>query len=111
MMVYCRGCGKEIHETAPTCPSCGAPQNLPQSAGNGSRSTVMLVVMTAGWALIFWIGTLFIGGMFAGALNADDPSGAGEKFGEAASVPVLLISLVVAGVLTKLGKLPGTRSR
>ena len=78
MMVYCRGCGKEIHETAPTCPSCGAPQNLPQSAGNGSRSTVMLVVMTAGWALIFWIGTLFIGGMFAGALNADDPSGAGD---------------------------------
>jgi len=26
-MVFCRGCGKEIHETAPTCPHCGAPQN------------------------------------------------------------------------------------
>lgn len=26
-MVFCRGCGKEIHETAPTCPSCGAPQS------------------------------------------------------------------------------------
>lgn len=25
-MVFCRGCGKEIHETAPTCPHCGAPQ-------------------------------------------------------------------------------------
>jgi len=25
-MVFCRGCGKEIHETAPTCPNCGAPQ-------------------------------------------------------------------------------------
>jgi len=25
-MVYCRGCGKEIHESAPTCPHCGAPQ-------------------------------------------------------------------------------------
>ena len=25
-MVHCRGCGKEIHETAPTCPHCGAPQ-------------------------------------------------------------------------------------
>lgn len=28
-MVFCRGCGKEIHETAPTCPQCGAPQFLP----------------------------------------------------------------------------------
>jgi uncharacterized membrane protein YhaH (DUF805 family) len=27
-MVFCRGCGKEIHETAPTCPHCGAPQNI-----------------------------------------------------------------------------------
>ena len=26
MFVFCRGCGKEIHETATTCPSCGAPQ-------------------------------------------------------------------------------------
>ncbi len=26
-MVFCRGCGKEIHETAPTCPHCGAVQN------------------------------------------------------------------------------------
>lgn len=25
-MVFCVGCGKEIHETAPTCPGCGAPQ-------------------------------------------------------------------------------------
>ena len=22
-MIYCRGCGKQIHKTAPTCPSCG----------------------------------------------------------------------------------------
>ena len=26
-MVFCRGCGKEIHQTAPTCPQCGCPQN------------------------------------------------------------------------------------
>lgn len=24
--VHCRGCGTQIHETAPTCPKCGAPQ-------------------------------------------------------------------------------------
>lgn len=27
-MVFCRGCGKEIHETAATCPHCGAQQIL-----------------------------------------------------------------------------------
>lgn len=31
-MVFCRGCGKEIHETAPTCPHCGAPQGIARSA-------------------------------------------------------------------------------
>jgi len=25
-MVFCRGCGKDIHSTAKSCPSCGAPQ-------------------------------------------------------------------------------------
>ena len=27
--VHCRGCGEKIHESAPTCPKCGAPQALP----------------------------------------------------------------------------------
>lgn len=31
-MVFCRGCGKEIHETAPMCPHCGAPQVAVSSA-------------------------------------------------------------------------------
>lgn len=26
-MVFCRGCGKKIHETAPMCPHCGALTN------------------------------------------------------------------------------------
>lgn len=25
-MIFCTGCGKELHETAPTCPHCGKPQ-------------------------------------------------------------------------------------
>ncbi len=34
-MVFCRGCGKEIHQTAPVCPHCGAVQGtaLATSAG------------------------------------------------------------------------------
>lgn len=30
-MVFCRGCGKEIHESAPVCPNCGAPQMVAAS--------------------------------------------------------------------------------
>jgi TM2 domain-containing membrane protein YozV len=30
-MVFCRGCGKEIHDSAQTCPSCGAVQIQPQA--------------------------------------------------------------------------------
>lgn len=26
-MVFCHGCGKQIHETAPSCPGCGAIQS------------------------------------------------------------------------------------
>lgn len=27
-MVFCRGCGREIHETAVSCPQCGATQGV-----------------------------------------------------------------------------------
>ena len=30
-MVFCRGCAKELHETAQMCPQCGAPQLLMNS--------------------------------------------------------------------------------
>lgn len=30
-MIFCRGCGKEIHESAKSCPHCGAPQTSAQS--------------------------------------------------------------------------------
>lgn len=39
-MVFCRGCAKEIHETAATCPSCGAPQGAAKAvAGSGKAVT------------------------------------------------------------------------
>ncbi len=28
-MIHCRGCGQPIHETAPSCPHCGALQAAP----------------------------------------------------------------------------------
>lgn len=36
-MVFCRGCGKEIHNTAISCPACGAPQ---RAAGGGKNKVV-----------------------------------------------------------------------
>ena len=38
-MVFCRGCGKEIHDSAPTCPHCGAPQSATSSQGKTSFSS------------------------------------------------------------------------
>lgn len=52
-MVFCRGCGKEIHESAPTCPHCGAPQ------GAGSNSVSEIPPGVKGWSwgafLLNWI--------------------------------------------------------
>ena len=38
-MVFCRGCGKEIHETALMCPHCGAPQSKSSNMGKTSFSS------------------------------------------------------------------------
>jgi len=46
-MVFCRGCGKEIHKTARTCPACGAPQ-----ISGGQKSKVVAGVLA-----------LFLGGL------------------------------------------------
>lgn len=39
-MVFCRGCGKEIHQTALSCPHCGAPQKVP-----GSKNRVVAALL------------------------------------------------------------------
>ncbi len=33
-MIYCRGCGQQIHETAQACPNCGAAQSRPATGAN-----------------------------------------------------------------------------
>lgn len=40
-MVFCRGCGKEIHESARSCPQCGAVQR----AGGQGKSKVVAGVL------------------------------------------------------------------
>ncbi|MEA1568161.1 NINE protein, partial [Salmonella enterica] len=41
-MVYCRGCGKEIHETAKSCPHCGATH---ASSGSGEKSRIAAALL------------------------------------------------------------------
>lgn len=53
-MVFCRGCGKEIHETAVSCPQCGAPQRVPNSSGGGSGSSgleYIIPIGRSGWSI------------------------------------------------------------
>lgn len=52
-MVFCRGCGKEIHESAIACPTCGAQQKITSSYNDGIPDGVR------GWSwgafLLNWI--------------------------------------------------------
>ncbi len=103
-MVYCKGCAKEIHESARSCPHCGAVQGIAET----ERNTFVLVLIALGWSLVMWVISLFLLGLAVGILNPENAEMAGAEFGEAAGAPFLLISLVVSGILTTFGKLPGT---
>lgn len=37
-MIFCRCCGKEIHETAPICPQCGGVQHSPVAMTSDKES-------------------------------------------------------------------------
>jgi len=43
-MVFCRGCGKEIHETAVSCPRCGAVQYDTAKSPQNQSGTLWLPV-------------------------------------------------------------------
>ena len=47
-MVFCRGCGKEIHETAPTCPHCGAVQRVGNPLGKSKVTAGVLALLLGG---------------------------------------------------------------
>jgi hypothetical protein len=64
-MVFCRGCGKEIHETAPTCPHCGAPQALP-AQHNPNRSDKDFAVTLL---LCFFVGFLGVHRFYVGKIG------------------------------------------
>jgi hypothetical protein len=106
-MVFCRGCGREIHESAPVCPLCGAPQAVPPALR--SRSLGKLIGWAFVWTSVFWVGSLFVAGFVAGYLNPQDAHAAGARVGQLLGVPLFFGALCVAVGLTAIGKLPGTK--
>ena len=47
-MIYCSGCGKEMHETAVTCPNCGAANANVAGSSRHSKVTLALVCFFLG---------------------------------------------------------------
>lgn len=69
-MVFCRGCGKSIHESATTCPHCGAPQRAVTAApspafapGPHGKSWTVLFV------LVFFAGFLGVHRFYVGKIG------------------------------------------
>lgn len=60
-MVFCRGCGKEIHETAPTCPHCGALQKVGGLSGGWGNAMAWVIAFAP---LIGSIAEGFVSGLF-----------------------------------------------
>lgn len=56
-MVFCRGCGKEIHETAKACPHCGATQaSVPQGSKNRIAAALLALFLGGFGAHKFYLG-------------------------------------------------------
>lgn len=62
-MVFCRGCGKEIHETALSCPHCGAQQTGPKQQSSSSKRILPAAL------LCFFVGFLGIHRFYVGKIG------------------------------------------
>jgi TM2 domain-containing membrane protein YozV len=60
-MIFCRGCGKEIHETALSCPHCGAQQK--SSLNTSDKAWLPLVLMS------FFVGFLGVHRFYVGKVG------------------------------------------
>lgn len=107
-MVFCRGCGKELHDTAPTCPHCGAPQAIISGLG-GPRSIGKLIGWCIVWTAALWFASLVVLGVIAGAMDPQDAQAAGRRVGASMGGLLFLVAGGLSAALTIAGKLPGTR--
>ena len=51
-MIYCRGCGKQIHESATACPECGAIQNVIVANAGTQKPTKQYPGLSDTWVWI-----------------------------------------------------------
>lgn len=64
-MLYCRACGKQIHETAASCPGCGAVQ---ENAGGNSSKRILPAFLLC-FFLGFWgVHRFYVGKVGTGIL-------------------------------------------
>ena len=54
-MVFCRGCGKELHETALTCPHCGFVQLIQNEISKASLWMPSITGVLATLCLLNWL--------------------------------------------------------
>lgn len=59
--IFCRGCGKQIHETAPTCPNCGAVQASTSKNWWADKTNRLIVLAYVGAVVLPFAG--IIGGV------------------------------------------------
>lgn len=66
--VYCRGCGGAIHETASTCPKCGAQQRVSGSGVVGRKdrvtAAVLAILLGSFGAHRFYLGHIGLGFLY-----------------------------------------------
>ncbi len=62
-MVHCRGCGKEIHESALTCPQCGAPQSTSLTVITSEKRILPAAI------LCFFLGFLGVHRFYVGKIG------------------------------------------
>lgn len=63
-MVFCRGCGKEIHETAISCPHCGAQQRATISIKSQSVATLLAAFLGGFGIHRFYLGKIASGVLY-----------------------------------------------
>jgi type IV pilus assembly protein PilA len=68
-MVFCRGCGTQLHESAPFCPHCGAPQSTATSiSGQPIKSQTVAALLCAFLGAIgahrFYLGNIILGVLY-----------------------------------------------
>lgn len=67
-MMFCHGCGNQIHSTAPACPQCGAPQRSATPANVSEKRRIVAFLLC--WFFgIFGVHRFYVGKVGTGILQ------------------------------------------